>query len=388
MNQKNQTDTYEVKIEKLASNGYGLAFINGMAVFVKFAYPGEIHEIEIFSKKKDHAFAKSIKTITGLENKREPECGLFKSCGGCQFQDIDYDYQLELKNTVLKESLKRIGKIEIEPLPIIASDNEYRYRNKGSFQVRQGKPGYCYPGTTKVFNFDSCLLLDESIEKHVMSLSSRAELDNIKMINVRSNLKGEVIDSRDKHSSFIEELDGIKFVVDINSFFQVNKTVFPKWLKYIKSLVSENDNFIVDLYCGVGAISMYIAGEAKRVTGIEINKKQIKQANQCLEMNNISNVNYISADAEEFLEHSGRKIDLLVTNPPRAGMSKWTVRDIIENPAKHLIYSSCNPDTFSRDARMLIDGGYNLKSIQPFDMFPQTHHLEIVADFLFEGRQS
>ncbi len=385
MNETQESPQIRLKIEKMASNGYGLGFIDGMAIFVKFAYPGETHKIQITEKKKNHAFAKSVETITQDKEKRNPAYSLFKSCGGCQFQDINYPYQLELKTQILKESLLRIGKIEIEPEPIIPSDTEFRYRNKGSFQVKNGTAGYCYPGTTKVFNFDSCLLLDQAIENHINDLASQNELINVKMINVRSNLKGNVIDSREKRSRFIEEINGLKFIVDINAFFQVNKTVFPKWLEYIKSLVRHEDKYAVDLYCGAGVIAMYISDTVIKITGIEINKRQIKQAKQCLEMNGIENVQFISADAEEFLEHSGKKIDLLVTNPPRAGMSKWTVRDIVENPPKHLIYSSCNPDTFSRDARRLIDGGYKLLSVQPFDMFPQTHHLEVVADFIYEN---
>jgi 23S rRNA (uracil1939-C5)-methyltransferase len=147
----------------------------------------------------------------------------------------------------------------------------------------------------------------------------------------------------------------------------------------------KDDKTALDLYCGVGIISQYLSPHLESVKGIEINKRQIKQAKECLELNDIKNAEYIFADAKEFLNYSSDKCDLLIVNPPRAGMDRQVTTDIINYKPNHIIYSSCNPDTFSRDASWLIEGGYKLLSVQPFDMFPQTHHLELVGDFVYNS---
>lgn len=378
-------NVFELNIEKMTSQGFGLGFQEGKAIFVPFAYPEEIHRIEITEDKKSHAFARSMEIIKKRDERRNPVCPLFQTCGGCQFQDVTYDYQLKIKKEILEESLLRIGKLKTQVNDVIPSEWEFRYRNKGSFQVKNLQMGYCYPGTTKVFFFEECALLDNSIENHVKTLTGDESLNELKNINIRSNIKGEIIDSRTNNAFFIDEYAGLKFIVDINAFFQVNKTIVPKWLEYIRTLILESDRYAVDLYCGIGIIAQAIAGKTAKVSGIEINKRQIKQAEECLKMNGINNVEFISADAENFLEHSGKHIDLLVINPPRVGMSKWLIRDVVDNPVSHIIYSSCNPDTFARDAGRLEEGGFKLVSVQPFDMFPQTHHLELVGNFIFEG---
>lgn len=375
---------FKVNIEKMVSQGYGLGFIEGKAIFIPSCYPGETHIIEIIDDKKNHTFARSINCLKSIKEKRNVLCPLFGICGGCQFLNVSYDYQLKIKKEILEEALIRIGKIKTKINEIIPSDTEFRYRNKGSFQVKKNKIGYCYPGTTRVLHFDSCLLLDLPIEERIKELEENNLLDGLRMINIRSNSKNEVIDSRIKRSFFYEEVLGLKFIIDVNSFFQVNKTIVPKWLNYIKSLIPEGVNLAVDLYCGVGVISQTISSCVERVIGIEINKRQIKQAKECIALNNIKNCDFIFADASEYVSHCGSKIDLLIINPPRVGMSKEVLDDIKLNPPKQIIYSSCNPDTFSRDASTLIESGYILKDVTPFDMFPQTHHLEVVGNFYFK----
>lgn len=380
-------ESMTVTIEKIVSGGYGFVRLSEeKVVFVPFSLPGEELEIALFDQKKNYAFGKILEIKKPSPQRIASLCPLFGTCGGCQFQMTDYPTQLIHKKFIIEESVRRIAKLDVPVNDPIPADNPFFYRNKGSFQVFGTQElGYCKPGTTVPFAIESCPIMEEAINAKIADFlqdpSERAKLAGMKALVIRSNNLGETINSTIKRDFFMEETAGLQFRVDVDTFFQVNRSIIPKWLEYIKTLILKHDNVgqgLLDLYSGVGTISQYLAPHFEQVVGIEVNKTLVDNGNKVLQINKIDNARFIVADASRFFDY-GLKYDTVIINPPRKGISRGMVKTLSEAKPEVIIYSSCNPDTFSRDIRHLSESGYNIDEIQPFDMFPQTQHSEVVG---------
>ncbi|HOJ49820.1 MAG TPA: class I SAM-dependent RNA methyltransferase [Spirochaetota bacterium] len=375
----------KIRIEKVVSGGLGFSRIDEKVYFVPFTLPGELIFGEIYEDKKEYAFVRVKEIIEKSEKRITPVCPIFGYCGGCQLQMTDYKTQLSIKKDMIEESISRIAKIDIPVMDIVESDKVFNYRNKGSFQVFNGsKIGYCEPGTTDPFPIESCPIMEEPINRRIKEFLTIEEenkkIEGMKALVIRSNFESKIIDSTIKKDWFIENVAGLNFIVDIDTFFQVNRTIIPKWLGHIKDLVLNYKvgKGLLDLYSGVGIISQYLAPYFDHVIGIEINKTLVKNGNKALELNKINNTKFITADASRFYS-LGFIYDTVIINPPRKGISYKMIKSLIQSKPKVIIYSSCNPDTFARDIRQLIAGGYSIDYIQGFDMFPNTKHLEVVG---------
>ncbi|OHD10223.1 MAG: hypothetical protein A2Y41_12030 [Spirochaetes bacterium GWB1_36_13] len=379
-------DKLTVKIDKIVSGGYGFTIHNENAVFIPFVLPGETVEVEIYRRRGVY-FGKILEILESSPIRKEAFCPLFGNCGGCQFQMTDYENQLQIKKEIIEESLRRIGKIEIPVNPIIASDNTIHYRNKGSFQVfgrEESFIGFCYPGTTKPFAIQECPLMEHPINEKIRDFldnpSERLKLKGMKALVIRSNGEGQTINSTIKKDSFFDRVADLDFMIDADTFFQINRTIIPKWLEYIKKLIVSHKvgKGLLDLYSGVGIIGQFLSPLFEKVVGLEVNKRLVENGNKVLERNHIQNASFIAADASRFYEY-GFLYDTVIINPPRAGISPEMTATLIQAAPQVIIYSSCNPDTFSRDIKELGNGGYKIDEIQPFDMFPQTQHTEVVG---------
>lgn len=380
-------ESMTVTIEKIVSGGYGFVRLSEeKVVFVPFSLPGEELDIALFDQKKNYAFGKILDIKKPSPRRVAPRCPLFGTCGGCQFQMTDYQTQLIHKKFIIEESVRRIAKLDVPVNDPIPADNPFFYRNKGSFQVFGSQElGYCKPGTTIPFAIESCPIMEEAINAKIADFlsepSERAKLSGMKALVIRSNHAGETINSTIKRDFFMEETAGLQFRVDVDTFFQVNRSIIPKWLEYIKTLILRHGNVgqgLLDLYSGVGTISQYLAPHFEQVVGIEVNKTLVENGNKVLQVNKIANARFIVADASRFFDY-GLQYDTVIINPPRKGISRGMVKTLTEAKPQVIIYSSCNPDTFSRDIRHLSESGYNIDEIQPFDMFPQTQHSEVVG---------
>lgn len=377
-----------VLIEKIVSGGYGLARLsNGKIALIKQTLPQEQVTITYKENNKDFVFGKVDLILESSPLRITPKCSLFGYCGGCQLQMASYQNQMKIKEKMIQESLSHIGKKEIAVLPIIESDQQFHYRNKGSFQVfQEGKIGFCKPGTTFPFAIEECPLMEDPINQRIKDYQnpeSKAKLDQLKALNIRSNQQGQVIDSTIKRDCFQDHIEHLQFLVDIDTFFQVNRFIVPLWLKHIQKKVMElsQGKSLLDLFCGVGIIGQYLSPFFEKVVGIEINKRLIENGQKVLELNNIHNFTFVNQDASYFQAHHGDH-DTVIVNPPRTGLPEFMTQQLITLRPPVVIYSSCNPDTFARDMALLIDHGhYIINEVQPFDMFPQTHHSEIVGIF-------
>lgn len=374
-----------VNIEKLVSGGLGLCNTKTGIIFTPFVFPGEQAEIELCKVKSDYSVARLLRLVKASPLRQEPPCPLFTFCGGCQYQMMPYENQLIEKKNIIQESIQRIVHFTPQINPVIPSDNSFYYRNKASYQVFNiNQIGFCRPGTTKPFAIEKCILMEKPIIKqtdiYINETIEKQKINYKKCLVIRSNFEGKTITSLNKQESFTEKIKELKFIVNIDSFFQINRTVIPKWLDYIKQKSQDYSLGLglIDLYAGCGIISQHLAPLYENVVGIEIDKNLVKNGNRGLEMNNIHNAQYIQADANQF-DSIGLKYDTIIINPPRKGIQAKTLKAIIQAKPKAIIYSSCNPDTFARDLCQFKENNYTINEIQPFDMFPQTRHCEVVG---------
>ncbi len=451
-------DVIELTIEKMAIGGFGIARLDRYVIFVKGAVAGDKVKARIYKKKKDYAEAKVLEVITPSINRVEAKCMYFNHCGGCQWQHIKYEAQLDYKHMLVEETISKLGKFHDVPvLETIPSPEIFGYRNKMEFTFsnkpwvipyteQSQKPpfalGLHIPGSfDRVIDIKSCLLqpskgneILDVVRQYVRKTeipvydmknhtgfwrfltlrNSKAfgdwmvniitsdeaqqviaplaeeickKVSGIKTVLNNISKKKAAVAIGDKEvimygEGYIEDKIGdFVFRISANSFFQTNPKGAEKLYDKVKEYAElSGTEEILDLYSGTGTIPIFLSKQAKRIIGIEINEDAVKDARKNCELNGIDNCVFIVGDIRETLSEVDSKIkpDVVIADPPRPGIHKDVLKGIIEMGAKRLIYVSCNPATMARDLSILSQS-YEIKEIQPVDMFPHTHHIEIVA---------
>lgn len=463
MDKPRKDDIVELKIVDIASEGNGIARLNGeFVVFVPKTVPGDVIKAKIKKTKKKYSEASLIELIEESTFRTVPECGYFGTCNGCKMQNVEYDKQLEIKTNIVKNAMERIGGFTGLDIPAaIGSDNIYYYRNKLEFSFsndrwltaddisnenaeRNFALGYHIPGfIEKILDVDDCRLQSE-FSNRILNLTreffkSRGtsiyttkthsgflrflvirqsagtsdllvnlityEHDNDLMkkyaevitenvpqvttiINSITSRKAQVAYGDEvfiiSGKGFIEEKIGkYRFRITPNSFFQTNsrqtEVLFKKAAEFGGFDKSES---VLDLYCGCGAISLYISELVKKVKGIELNPESIESAIENAALNSVSNCEFKSQDVKDYLESMAAgnegEFDTFVLDPPRSGIHPKAAEYILQIRPKKIIYVSCNPGTQARDLQLLSQG-YIISRIQPIDMFPHTFHIENVV---------
>ena len=382
-----ENDTYKVNIYDEDNIGNGICKVNDFVVFVKGALKDETLEIIIKEVKKRYATA-TIKRIIFPSNYRViPKCKHYNSCGGCAFLHTTYDNERKIKQ-------KYIEKLFNKKINYIKNKNELNYRNKVTFHVKDNKLGFYNENTHELCEINNCLLLHPLMNNKIseikrFDLSCISEImmrviNNKLMISVTSskddiNIKNINCDSlyiNNKHIKgeeyLIDEINGFKFSIYPDSFYQVNKEGMTNIYNIARDYIEDCDS-LLDLYCGTGTIALWVHDKAKKVTAIEINKTAIKNANINKELNNIDNVEFICNDAKNVKG----QYDTIIIDPPRNGMSVYVVDYLNYSKAKNIVYISCNPNTLKRDLSNL--DRYELKELSACDMFPKTKHVECIA---------
>ena len=395
----------KVKIEKLDVFGRGIARIDNKLCFISYALPDEICEIELVKDKKNYSEGKLINLITQSSSRIEPTCPYFYLCGGCHLMHLEYNKQLDYKKEKVKELLNRFGKIDID-INKINYDKEYNYRNKITLHVKNKKLGLYKEETNDLIEIDKCLLVsdiinnlitrlkefisnyDNSITEIVIKNTSLSEV--MLVINGECNKELLINNFKDINSIYLNDdliygknsiteiINDLYFEVYPRSFFQVNYNVMLKMYNKAIDYYKSNPNLkVLDLYCGTGTIGISISKYSKYVLGIEVNSDAVISANKNKTRNNIVNIDFICGKVEDNID-SINGIDSIVVDPPRAGLDKYTMDNIIRLNPSSLIYISCDPVTLARDLNILKDN-YNIKEIEVFDMFPNTYHVETVS---------
>ena len=383
-------DIYEVIIESVDDIGNGVTRINNIVVFVPYTLSNEKVKIKIVSISKRFAVGKVIEFITKSDKRCEVKCNCYNECGGCNFLHINFNDEISIK-------INYINKLFNTNINTVLTNNEYNYRNKATFHIKDGKIGYYSEKTNNIIEINNCLLLDNRIND-IYNYLKEHELSTISEVIIRVTtkdimivFKGEKYDINDIINHFnitsiylndkliygksyiIEEIDNIKYSIYPDSFFQVNKDNMKIMYDKAREYAGYGNN-LLDLYCGTGTIGIYLKDNFKHIDGIEINKDSIKNANINKKLNNINNIKFISGDASIAKNNN---YDVIIVDPPRSGLSKKVINFLNKSNAKRIVYISCNPKTLKRDIDLL--NNYKMIKLEIINMFNKTKHIECIT---------
>jgi 23S rRNA (uracil1939-C5)-methyltransferase len=370
--------TITVTLEKPVYGGFCLGRHEGKAVLVPFGVPGETVRVRVYDEKKDYCFGR-IESGEDVHGGRiPPACPHFEQCGGCSYLHISYDNELDVKEVILRDSLARIAGLEAERTPQIdiVSGERFHYRSHASIKAPGGVPGFYRRGTNDIVPFreTGCLLLAKELNSRIVA--ERAPGDYRAAIDIA----GRAITSYDADTVVTEKESGITYMRDIRQFFQVNRFLRGHMLEIVKRFAEPGiDESFLDIGCGVGFFTLFLAGSSKEGTGIDVSRDSISRARENAGLNGIANARFKALHSSRI--HPSRAVpDAVIIDPPRAGIDRKTRRTLLAM-GSCIVYVSCNPSTFSRDAKDLIGGGYRLDRLTLIDMFPGTHHIEVISRF-------
>ncbi len=402
---------FEVELAALVYGGEAMGRLpDGRAVFVPFALPGELVRLRLVEEKRGFCRAELLQVLRPSPQRIRPRCVHFAVCGGCHYQHMSYADQLQVKEAIVGEQLTRIAGLSGPPVrPIRPSPQEWNYRNSLQFHLTpEGKIGYLKAGSHAVVPITECHLpaaplddlwprLDFEPDSGLERLELRQGDDDEVLLElegtepnppefsvdfpisaVYQGPAGPVVLSGE---DFIQiHVLGFSFQVSAGSFFQVNTPQAEAMVKHVLELAQvDRSSTVLDLFCGVGLFSAFLAPIAGRVIGIESAPSACEDF--AANLDSFDNVELYEGLVEEILPHLAVKPDVVVADPPRAGLAAAAIDALVGMQPPVIVYVSCDPATLARDARRLVKAGYTLLQVTPFDLFPQTFHIECVAMF-------
>ncbi len=441
---------------------------DGRVIFLSNAVPGDVVDIQTFKKRKAYFEGKATAFHKLSDKRTEAKCEHFGVCGGCKWQHMDYQFQLEYKQNEVINNLKRIGHLDLpEVTPILGSAETYFYRNKMEFSFSDSRwltqaeiesdeelgnrnaLGFHIPGMwDKILNINKCWLQEDpsnairnairdfAIENNFEFFNTRQQTGLLRTMMIRTSSTGEIMvviqfysDHKTKRELLLdfiadtfpgitslqyvinnkgndtiydqevicykgrdhifEQMEGLRFKINAKSFYQTNSAQAYELYKITRNFADLKGNELVyDLYTGTGTIAQFVAKQAKHVVGVEAVPDAILAARQNAQLNGIENVDFYVGDMKtvfnaQFITQNGQP-DVIITDPPRDGMHKDVVNQILNIAPKKIVYVSCNSATQARDLA-LMKAHYDIVRVQAVDMFPQTHHVENVV--LLEKRK-
>ena len=462
----------QVTISDAGAEGMAIAKVDGLVIFVPFVVPGDVVDIQLYKKKKSYAEGRAVKFHSYSDLRVEPRCPHFGVCGGCKWQALNYDSQLEAKQRQVRDNLERLGNIDCSGMrPICGSENIYYYRNKLEFtfstkawrtaeEMQQGTEshgalGFHIPQLfDKVLNIEHCalqadpsnqirlavrnyalshhldyydirnhtgflrnLVIRNTSTGHWMVIVVVAQEDSVRLfplldmlaerfpqitslqyiVNTKLNdsysdqtvvtYRGS--DHIEEHMAGYNGGKELKFIINPKSFYQTNSAQAQRLYSCVAELAElQPEDTLYDLYTGTGTIALFLADKCRQVVGIEYVEEAIADAKVNARLNGFDNTRFYAGDmaqvlTEEFIAANGRP-DVVVTDPPRAGMHEKVVAQLLTTAPRKIVYVSCNPATQARDLQMLSER-YEVRRIQPVDMFPHTQHVENIAELVLKS---
>lgn len=392
----------KVEVIKFDNSGRGIGYLNNKIIFIPKTVPGDIVDVEIVLEKKNYLEGRLVEVITPSKLRQKPICPYFNECGGCDLMHISLSESLEYKLNKVNDILKR-NKIDYEVTKIIKSECPYNYRDKVTFKIVDGKIGFFQTDTHKLVEINYCYLCKDAInnvikdihtlnikngeviircnynDELLLSLNTLDKIDNIDTLINEHKIVGIVNNDKCIYGEdyFIDKINEHLFKVSYNSFFQVNPYICSELFKLIEKYTDKSNN-VLDLYCGVGTLSIVASVNAKYVLGVEINSNAIIDANLNKTLNKRNNVDFICEDTKNILNKITSDFDTIILDPPRSGVVQKVLNKIMKvNPDK-IIYVSCDPNTLARDLKLL-EEKYKISNFKLLDMFPETEHNESIV---------
>ena len=391
----------DVKCTRLDHYGRGIAKVDNKTVFIHNLLPKETANIKIVKKNSKYMEAVVVDIVSRTITRVDAPCPYYDNCGGCHIMHMDDEEKKEFKYLKIKDVLKKFAFYNGEVKPLVTGDN-YKYRNKITLHVNKDRIGLYQSYSNNIVEIDECMLLDPSMNKYIPILRDyfrqvrgdvteviiRKTNDNI-IINFDNDIdisklniddasiyvKGSLVKGKDNN---LIEINGYKFKVSPYSFFQVNNEIASKIYDKVSELVKKyKPDTLLDLYCGTGTMGIINSKYANKVIGIDNNESCIKDANSNKDLNEVDNVEFICGNTEDELD-SISNADMVIVDPPRAGLLRKAVDDLMKIEPKEIIYVSCDPITLARDISLL-NPKYKLEYVEPYDMFPNTYHVECVC---------
>ncbi len=407
-------ETYELIPSAYTYGGEAIARLpDGRAVFVPFAIPGERLRVELVEEKKGYARARLLEILEPSPMRIKPPCTHFGECGGCHYQHVLYESQVQAKQSILVEQLERIGGL---PSPTVRaaypSPSEYNYRNHVQFHLApNGSLGYHKARSDEILPIRECHLPEPpinsvwpqlelepgtSVERLGLRLGAG---DDLQIILESSSFEPPELSVEDLPVSVVHlspagelvlagspgvemEIFGRRFRVSAGSFFQANTSIAARMAAHVIELLEERrllhpGSTILEVYCGVGLFSALLAGKVVRLAGVESSPAAVDDFT--FNLDEFDNVEIYEGTAEIVLPALELRPDVILVDPPRQGLSRGALEALLRKSASHVVYVSCDPVTLARDARRLADGGYHLADLAFFDQFPQTYHIESIS---------
>jgi 23S rRNA (uracil1939-C5)-methyltransferase/tRNA (uracil-5-)-methyltransferase len=378
----------ELRIDDLTNLGEGVGRIDGWVVMVPFALPGERVKARIWRNKKNYSDADLVGILEASPDRVEPPCPLFMECGGCQYQHLSYDGQKRWKTNQIHELLKRLGGIETEVQPCWGSPETYGYRSKLTPHYDKPKDGRLRAigfqrfANRSIVDVPQCPIASPAINEALPQARAELQTRTKKMrkggtLLLRDSLEGVTSDNR---AIIMERVGDRTFQFVAGEFFQNNPHILPELVGYALK-EAEGPRFLVDAYCGVGVFGLCGADRFERVAGVEVNPTAIELARVNARINGVSNIDFVAGSAEAIfagLEFPGAETAVIL-DPPRKGCDEVFLRQLFAFAPARIVYVSCGPDTQARDLKSILAEGYSLDRVQPFDLFPQTRHIENVV---------
>ncbi len=354
---------HQVKIDSLSNSGDGVGRIDDKVVFVPYSSPEDILKIEITQDKKTFFKAKIIEILKPSPYRINPPCDFFGQCGGCDWQHINYETQLTWKRKNLFDVLKKIALFDQESLvkEVVQSPDVFHYRNR--IQVQSSPQGYSFKmkNSHKEILINQCLIASHKINEILSQKPVKLKTQKVELAELNNQAQTFKVDLK-KGSEL-----GFRQVNTLQNNNLIEKTLVT--LDKIKPLST-----VYDLYCGQGNWSLAIQKKYPDVLciGIDINPINIDR----IKNKEAHNLRFLQGPVEKLYVKQPEPADLVIIDPPRAGCDEKLLHSFLEKPPRYLIYISCHPATFARDLKILLDQGWSIDEICPFDMFPQTSHLE------------
>ena len=383
-------EVVELKIETLSNLGAGIAKPDGWVVFVPFALPGERIRAKVWRNEANCSHADLVEILEPSPDRIEPHCRHFTTCGGCQYQHLPYEKQLEWKTRQVRELLLHMVGIEEEVNPTIPSPKQWGYRSKITPHFQRPKPGEDFPigflefnRRTRLVDVYNCPIAMDEINEALQPIR-----DDVKR-RAAEYKKGATLLLRatedrvetDHRAHVSEKVGDLKFNFLAGDFFQNNPFILESFTGHAaEQAKGPNQKYLLDAYCGSGLFGLTFAKNFEQVVGIELSETSADWARRNAKTNGIENASFIASSAEALfadITFPSEQTSVLI-DPPRKGCSMDFLNQLFTFGPSRVVYVSCNPATQMRDLKSFLEQGYKIESIQPFDLFPQTRHLECV----------